>query len=175
MTTNPMTKTGDNERAANKSQPPLSVPLSQFSSRASGGANFISNSYLRIMKPAFFILVFGLLMAGCHRPDANLARQITGTWNAEAHYGSETHYVTAVYAPDGLFSITTKGVDFTNDMAGIWRVEGKTILLTVTNASRVNLRFIGQVLKCRVDHVDSHQLDYQDIIERVGPTNTLMR
>jgi hypothetical protein len=129
----------------------------------------------RIMKRTFIILVSCLLLAGCRRPDADLARQISGTWRQEAHYGPETHYITAVYASDGGFAITTKAADFTNDMAGTWRVEGKVILLTVTNASRGNFRYIGQVLKCRIDHVDSHQLDYQDIIERVGPTNSLTR
>jgi hypothetical protein len=119
------------------------------------------------MKHTFIIFLFSLLLTGCSRPDTDLARQITGTWNHEAHRGFETHYVTAVYAPGGGFSITTKGEDFTSDMAGTWRVEGKVILLTVTNASRGNYSYIGQVLKCRVDHVDSHQLDYQDIIERI--------
>jgi len=127
------------------------------------------------MKHTIIILVFGLLLAACSRPDADLARQITGTWNEEAHFESETHYVTTVYAPDGSFSITTRAAEFTNDMAGTWRVEGKIILLSVTNASPGNLRYIGHVVKCQIDHVDSHQLDYQEIFERVGPTNTSIR
>ncbi len=127
------------------------------------------------LKHTSILLAWGLVLTACNRPDTDLARQITGTWNQEAHSGGETHYATAVYAPNGSFSITTRATDSTNDMAGTWRVEGKVMLLTVTNASPGNLRYVGQVLKCRIDHVDSHQLDYQNIVERFGPTNTMRK
>jgi hypothetical protein len=129
----------------------------------------------RTMKYTFAILVLGLLSTACNRPDADLARQVTGTWNQEAHQGTETHYITTVYGPKGDFIVTTRAADYTNDMSGTWRVQDGVVLMTVTNASHGNLRYIGQVLKCRIDRVDSHQLDYQNIYERVGQTNTLNR
>lgn len=127
------------------------------------------------MRYALIILSLGLLLAACDRQDAHLARQVTGTWNEEAHFESETHYVTTVFAPDRSFTVTTRAADFTNVLAGTWKVQDRVILMTVTNANQGNLRYIGQVLKCRVDHVDSHEFDYQNIFERVSPTNTMSR
>jgi hypothetical protein len=121
----------------------LSLYFEAFWRRASEVERSASITFMKyICAP----LVLGFLTTACAGPATNLAERVTGTWTQVAHQGSETHYVTAIYDRTGGFVISTSGMDFTNSMAGTWRIQDKVMLLTVTNATQGNFRYVGQVL-----------------------------
>ena len=123
------------------------------------------------MKYTPAILPLCLLLAVCSGQETNLEQRVTGTWTQT----KESTTVTMIYLPDSSFSVTTKTPDHTNFMAGTWQFKDGVIIMSVTNANTGNLRFIGQTLKCRVNSLKDHQLEYQNIYESVGPTNTFNR
>ena len=106
------------------------------------------------MKYALIFLSLGLLLTACSRQDAKL--QVAGSWT------SSNGHTTAIYDPDGSFSMTTRS-DSTNSLAGTWLIRDGVLITTITNAPDMFRALVGQVHQYNITHLDDHQLDYEDV------------
>ena len=98
--------------------------------------------------------LFGLslLLAGCNKTpsDAAIRRQIVGAWT----YNQDE---VLTIAPDGSWSIMESSNSLTSTYAGTSQIKNGILIMTMTNAPSK-----GGIAKCRILHVDDHQLVYED-------------
>jgi len=104
------------------------------------------------MKSALTIIILSLLLTACSRQN----EKIVGTWSSK---GGNT----VVFAPDGSFSIHTKGTA-TNVyfLTGVWKIENGFLDETITNCSNTNWPWMGEQLQFRIIHVANHQLEIEE-------------
>jgi len=112
----------------------------------------------------YLLLLLGLslLFAGCNKTptDAVIRRQIVGAWTYN-HDGACT------IAPDGGWSIMESSNSLTSTYAGTWQIKNGILIMAMTNASSK-----GGIAKCKILHVDDHQLVYQDVLGGNIQTNS---
>jgi hypothetical protein len=115
------------------------------------------------MKHALAILCLGLFLTACSRQDAKLlCKQGAAPWT------SSDRHATAVFSPDGSYSVTTRSVS-TNSIAGTWVIRDGMLTTTITNAPDIAHALIGQIHQYTITHLDDHRLD----LERINPHATI--
>jgi len=103
------------------------------------------------MKRTLAFLLLGLLLTACHRQDAKLlSKQNVGPWT------SSNRHTTAVFSPDGSFSMTTRS-DSTNSLAGTWVIRDRMMTTTITNAPDMFHALVGEVHQYTVTRLDDHR------------------
>jgi hypothetical protein len=100
-----------------------------------------------------------LLLSGCSRHDADLARRIQGAWNQRLR--SYTNNLTMV--PDGTFAYSRIGTNseltFTN--AGTWRIKGGHIVLSATNRIGEHPLPLGELFNAKIVRLDDRQFEFE--------------
>ena len=112
--------------------------------------------------------------------DAELARQITGTWTKDVPLNLRTYSWTnpvvfsRTISADGSFSEKFGHRDSLVSYQGTWLVKDAELVTTVTNAQGTGNHSagpVGTVDRCQIIHLDDHQLVYRS----GGRTNTYTR
>jgi hypothetical protein len=98
--------------------------------------------------------MLSLLLTVCSGQDADLSKQIIGTWTSDDKQSTET------YAPDGSFLTLTRASNHTNSFAGTWQIKDGIMIETFTNAP---FHLTGQIFQYRIHVLDGHQLEYEAI------------
>jgi len=107
------------------------------------------------MKLRLIHVLLLLLVVGCGRRDANMRKQICGSWNS----GMIT------YLPDGSWHFKNEGVvsnftlKWTSD--GIWDVKDGFLTSTTTNSTSENTTerpLVGRVERFKITFLDAHDL-----------------
>jgi hypothetical protein len=117
------------------------------------------------MRVTLIILGLSLLLTACSRSDADLRRQVVGTWTRE-----ETS--TMNIAPNGGYTLVAREPNRTNLFAGTWQIRNGVFILTLTNAPAApGGSRVGTVELYTIEFVDDHQL----VCQQCGQTITLTR
>jgi hypothetical protein len=128
------------------------------------------------MKNTHIILALGLLLAGCSQRDAELTKNVQGSWKHEGTSARDasTYSSSTTISPDGTFSYTRQRNEkpLTYSMAGTWKIRDGFMLMTITNRSDQDIGGkLGEISKWRIIRLDEHQIVY----EVLGVTNILDR
>ena len=117
------------------------------------------------------ILAASLLLTACSFRDAELSRQVAGTWKEGLRGGV---IVTSTMSPNGGFSDSLSQSNFVAlTSQGTWLVTNGELIITCTNGqgtTRTGQRFVDPlswVHRYKIIHLDAHRL----IGERDGNTN----
>jgi hypothetical protein len=108
-----------------------------------------------------FILLSGLV-SGCSRRDAELHKQLLGTWKI---FGQPD---TMTFDSDGIFHTRFSGVISNTTVAwaqdGSWGVKDGFLILSITNSTASNAPVavpVGRIDHCKIVVLDSQNLVYQ--------------
>ena len=128
------------------------------------------------MKNTPIILALSLLLTACSRHDAELTKQIPGSWKHDGTSARDTstYSSSTIISPDGTFSYARHWNEkpLTYTMAGTWKIRDGFMLVTITNRSDQDMGGkLGEISKWRIIHLDDHQIVY----EVLGVTNILDR
>jgi major membrane immunogen (membrane-anchored lipoprotein) len=119
------------------------------------------------MKTIPTILALSLLLTACGRHDAQLRKQITGTW-ADDRPGS---LGTMTLASDGSFSSRWRTPNHTNTWEGTWQISDGVLIMTNTKSNDVPITTISHdknkiirvddhVLTCEIDYLGNQTISY---------------
>ncbi len=106
---------------------------------------------MRLTLPLAFLV---LLVAGCHRNDAKLSRQIVGTWAPGAG-------ISMAISPDGSFlsAFTKTNLVVVLTYQGTWLVRDGELVMTITNASGTKEHEpVGSIDRMKIVQVDAARL-----------------
>ena len=103
-------------------------------------------------KVAFLVPCAGLAACNTATKDAEIRRQLPGTWVADWNPSIEVE----VRADGTCSSKFTVDLTNTETFAGCWQVSREAIILTVTNASRPEA--VGTIETNGVVSIDAHRL-----------------
>jgi hypothetical protein len=130
-----------------------------------------------IMKYTIPILGLSLFLTACSSYDAQLGRQIAGTWTRPMSGSSPTEpaVFTRTISSDGNFTTSIGRRSALVTYQGTWQVRDGELVMTVTNAQGMGQHRagspVGSIDRIKIIHVDDHQWIY----ESEGHTNILTR
>jgi len=114
------------------------------------------------------IVLFGLLLAGCARPDLNLQKKLVGTW-------TRGDFFEMTLAPEGRFQSKFILKDKEATFTGNWLVSNNCVVLTVTGKGDRNWTnstiSIGDIKHFSILSLDAGRL----VMAADGQTNTYAR
>ena len=114
------------------------------------------------------IVLLGLLLAGCERPDSKLQTKLVGTWTL----GNDFEMT---LAPEGKFQSRFIGKDKEATFTGNWLVSNSCVVLTVTGKGARNwtnsIISIGDITHLSILSLDAGRL----VMAADGQTNTYSR
>lgn len=106
------------------------------------------------------IVALSLPLFGCSRSDANLQKEVVGTWALGSHTNFEM-----TLSPDGSFvsqwTTTNKSLTY----GGTWKIQNGSMFATITNCiakGYTNFEGVGSVDRYEIIRADSTSLVYSN-------------
>jgi hypothetical protein len=119
------------------------------------------------LRAEIVIVLLGLLVAGCERPDSKLHTKLIGTWTQGDSFEM-------TFAPEGRCESKFVGKDKGATFTGNWFVSNSWLVVTVTGKSERNMTnavHIGQVTHFSILSLDADRL----VTAADGQTSTYNR